>query len=185
MSMLENNNIKKFELSLENEDMKNKLKKEKEENKEKMVNESTNQNYFLNPYNNLSSLTGYNYGMFPYNSFFGLTNNSYFNKVFQTFERINFQIIQLCEIIRMIQMQLPTFKLLISMIKKVYIFFTKKYKLYLRAIKSCINYFNSLFKYDTSTLSKEEMKIHIEKLKKLLKVTFLSSICGIIIFKLC
>ena len=150
------------------------------ENNEQLINlnnENIKNNIPINnyPFNN------YNFGMFSpfntFNSFNGIyspffNNNisSFFDKLFMTFERANYQLYHLCEIIHMIDNQKQTLKYFYSLLKQIcntlikkYFFALDKLKLYLFNLKYIFNKNNSIFTID-------ELNNHIKILNFLIKV---------------
>ena len=100
------------------------------ENTENTINTSTNiNNDNLNnlPINNYPNYSFNNFGMYsPFNSFNGLytpffNNNvsSFFDKLFMTFERANYQMYHLCEVINMIENQKQTLKYVYFLLKQI------------------------------------------------------------------
>ena len=117
--------------------------------------ENDNNNYFNSNFNLFSP-----FGMAGMYMMGG--QNTFFDKLFMTLERANYQLFHLCEMIKLVQKQKPTLKffkaLLISAfkaIKEKYFSIIAKIKEYLKNLKNAFSLNND--KYD-----EEELKNHIK-----------------------
>ena len=134
------------------------------------------------PFNNYGGFYG---GMFPYNNMmmnpgFNDGNNTFFNKLFMTFERANYQMYHLCEMIKMIQNQLPTMKYFWSLIKRFYRYALVKYKQIIDALVSYIKYLRSSLSYSNQNFDTEMLHKQIKTINFLIKITFFTCIIGYI-----
>ena len=129
------------------------------------------------PYNSFNSM------MYPYNGMmmgpsFPGDSNTFFNKLFLTFERANYQMYHLCEMVQMIQQQLPTLKYFCSLIKKAYYYILKKMKEIVDDMIRYIRHVRESLSYSNENISEERMKQQIETINKLIKITLFISALG-------
>ena len=130
------------------------------------LNNTNIENEDNNIFNDNNNFFNSNYNLF---SPFGMAGmymlggqNTFFDKLFMTLERANYQLFHLCEMIKLVQKQKPTLKffkaLLISAfkaIKEKYFSIIAKIKEYLKNLKNAFSLNND--KYD-----EEELKKHIK-----------------------
>ena len=130
------------------------------------LNNTNIENEDNNIFNDNNNFFNSNYNLF---SPFGMAGmymlggqNTFFDKLFMTLERANYQLFHLCEMIKLVQKQKPTLKffkaLLISAfkaIKEKYFSIISKIKEYLKNLKNAFSLNND--KYD-----EEELKNHIK-----------------------
>ena len=147
------------------------------ENQDNTINTSinlTNENLNL-PMNNLPYNHNLNFGFYsPFNSFYPpfLNNNvnSFFDKLFMTFERTNYQMYHLCEVINMIENQKQTLKFFYSLLKQIYKSLLQKYYSALAKLKLFLYKFKDIFTRNNSNFTISELKYHIQILNFLIKV---------------
>lgn len=132
-----------------------------------------------------SPFNSYNSMMYPYNGMmmgpsFG-DNNTFFNKLFLTFERANYQMYHLCEMVKMIQQQLPTLKYFCSLIKQAYYYIIKKMKEIVDDMIRYIHHLKESLSYSNDNLPEERIKQQIETINKLIKITLFISALGYVL----
>jgi hypothetical protein len=157
------------------------------ENQDNTINTSinlTNENLNL-PMNNLPYNHNLNFGFYsPFNSFYPpfLNNNvnSFFDKLFMTFERTNYQMYHLCEVINMIENQKQTLKYVYFLLKQIYKTILQKYYSILENLKQYLFSLKDIFTKNNSLFTINELNNHIQILNFLIKVII--SLCIIKLF---
>jgi hypothetical protein len=123
----------------------------------------------------------------PFNSFNGLytpffNNNvsSFFDKLFMTFERANYQMYHLCEVINMIENQKQTLKYVYFLLKQIYKTILQKYYSILENLKQYLFSLKDIFTKNNSLFTINELSNHIKILNFLIKVII--SLCILKLF---
>ena len=159
-----NNNIN--DINLENNYMNNNFN-----------NGLNNNNYLLNNYLPFNMFSPFSNFMFQ-----GNENRAFFDKIFFTIERINYQIIHLIETINILKNQQPTIKYFFTFLKYSFKNFIKKYFIFIKKIKEYFFYLKKILNYNNNkNLNKEELENQINKINLLIKITIFSLIFFIIL----
>ena len=120
--------------------------------------ENDNNNYFnSNSYFNLFSPFGMA-GMYMMGG-----QNTFFDKLFMTLERANYQLYHLCEMIKLVQRQKPTLKFFKSIIISAFKAIKEKYFAIITTIKEYLkNLKKNIFSFNNDKYDEEELKNHIK-----------------------
>ena len=167
-----------------NKDDFNCLKKlEKKNNNIFKKNENNNDNDLLNDNNYFNNNINF-FSPFNMASMYMMGNqNTFFDKLFITLERANYQMYHLCEMIKLIKNQRPTisfFKLLIiSMFQAI----KQKYLEVINMIKDYFISLKNIFTFDNDNYNEEDLKNHIKIIDYAIKI-LLSILLMIISFEI-
>ena len=119
--------------------------------------ENDNNNYFnSNSYFNLFSPFGMA-GMYMMGG-----QNTFFDKLFMTLERANYQMYHLCEMIKLVQRQKPTLKFFKSILISAFKAIKEKYFSIITMIKEYLKNLKNIFSFNNDKYDEEELKNHIK-----------------------
>ena len=136
-----------------------------------------NNNYLLNNFLPLNMFSPFSNFMFQGNE----NRFVFFDKIFVTIERINYQIIHLIETINILKNQQPTIKYFFTFLKYSFKNLIKKYFIFFKKIKDYFLYLKKILNYNNKNLNKEELENQINKINLLIKITIFSLIFFLII----
>ena len=88
--------------------------------------------------------------------------NTFFDKLFMTLERANYQMYHLCETIKLIQKQKPTFKFFKTLIISAFEALKEKYYSILKEIKEYLKNIKNIFTFNNDKYNEEDLKSHIQ-----------------------
>ena len=114
-----------------------------------------NNNYFNSNYNLFSP-----FGMAGMYMMGG--QNTFFDKIFMTLERANYQMYHLCEMIKLVQRQKPTLKYFKSIILSAFKAIKEKYFSIIAKIKEYLKNLKNAFSLNNDKYDEEELKKHIK-----------------------
>ena len=114
-----------------------------------------NDNFFNSNYNFFSPLSMA--GMYMMNG-----QNTFFDKLFMTLERANYQIYHLCEMIKLIKNQKPTLKFFKLMIISAFKTLKEKYYQVIKIIKDYLIDLKNIFSFNNDKYNEEDLKHHIQ-----------------------
>ena len=146
-------------------------------NLEKNLNTVSDNNINYSPFNN-NDFFGYNNNLLFPNmpSLLMMNQNTFFDKLFMTLERANFQMYHLCEMIKTIKSQKQSFIFMKSLLISAFENIKIKYFECLEMIKNYLSDLKNIFTFDNEKYSEEELTNHIKFLDYIIK--FLSfTIC--------
>ena len=106
--------------------------------------------------------------------------NTFFDKLFMTLERANYQMYHLCEVINMIENQKQTLKYVYFLLKQIYKTILQKYYSILENLKQYLFSLKDIFTKNNSLFTINELNNHIQILNFLIKVII--SLCIIKLF---
>jgi len=114
-----------------------------------------NNNYFNSNYNLFSP-----FGMAGMYMFGG--QNTFFDKIFMTLERANYQMYHLCEMIKLIKNQKPTLKFFKAMIISAFKALKEKYYEIIKTLKEYFSNLKNVFTFNNDKYNEEDLKSHIQ-----------------------
>ena len=88
--------------------------------------------------------------------------NTFLDKLFMTLERANYQMYHLCETIKLIQKQKPTFKFFKTLIISAFEALKEKYYSILKEIKEYLKNIKNIFTFNNDKYNEEDLKSHIQ-----------------------
>ena len=88
--------------------------------------------------------------------------NTFFDKLFMTLERANYQLYHLCEMIKLVQRQKPTLKFFKSIIISAFKAIKEKYFAIITTIKEYLKNLKNIFSFNNDKYDEEELKTHIK-----------------------
>ena len=119
------------------------------------LNNTNIENEDNNIFNDNNNFFNSNYNLF---SPFGMAGmymlggqNTFFDKLFMTLERANYQLYHLCEMIKLVQRQKPTLKFFKSILISAF-----------KAIKEYLKNLKNIFSFNNDKYDEEELKNHIK-----------------------
>ena len=118
--------------------------------------------YFNNNYNFFSPLNMAS--MYMMNG-----QNTFFDKLFMTLERANYQMFHLCEMIKLIKNQKPTIKFFKSLIISAFKSIKQKYYEILQMIKEYFINLKNIFTFNNDKYNEEDLKSHIAFIDYIIK----------------
>ena len=140
-------------------------------------NDNDNNNNDTNDINNISN----NYLNSNFNLFspFGMAGmymmggqNTFFDKIFMTLERANYQMYHLCEMIKLIKNQKPTLKFFKAMIISAFNTLKQKYYEIIKTIKDYFINLKDIFSFNNDKYNEEDLKSHIKIIDYAIKFLF-------------
>ena len=134
-------------------------------NNNNIDNINDNNNYF-NSNNNFFSPFGIP-GMYMMGG-----QNTFFDKLFMTLERANYQMFHLCEMIKLIQKQKPTLKFFKSLIISAFKAIKEKYFEIIKSIKEYLNNLKNIFTFNNDKYNEEDLKNHIDIIDYAINILF-------------
>ena len=151
-------------------------------------NDNDNNNNDTNDINNINN----NYLNSNFNLFspFGMAGmymmggqNTFFDKIFMTLERANYQMYHLCEMIKLIKNQKPTLKFFKAMIISVFNTLKQKYYEIIKTIKDYFINLKDIFSFNNDKYNEEDLKSHIQIIDYAINF-LLGCLISIIIFQI-
>ena len=130
-------------------------------------NDNDNNNNDTNDINNINN----NYLNSNFNLFspFGMAGmymmggqNTFFDKIFMTLERANYQMYHLCEMIKLIKNQKPTLKFFKALLISAFNTLKQKYYEIIKTIKEYLINIKDIFSFNNDKFSEEDLKGHIK-----------------------
>ena len=124
-----------------------------------------------NDTNNTNDINNNNYLNSNFNLFspFGMAGmymmggqNTFFDKIFMTLERANYQMYHLCEMIKLIKNQKPTLKFFKAMIISAFNTLKQKYYEIIKTIKDYFINLKDIFSFNNDKYNEEDLKGHIK-----------------------
>ena len=88
--------------------------------------------------------------------------NTFFDKLFMTLEKANYQLYHLCEMIKLVQRQKPTLKFFKSIIISAFKAIKEKYFAIITTIKEYLKNLKNIFSFNNDKYDEEELKNHIQ-----------------------
>ena len=88
--------------------------------------------------------------------------NTFFDKLFMTLEKANYQLYHLCEMIKLVQRQKPTLKFFKSIIISAFKAIKEKYFAIITTIKEYLKNLKNIFSFNNDKYDEEELKTHIK-----------------------
>ena len=140
-------------------------------------NDNDNNNNDTNDINNINN----NYLNSNFNLFspFGMAGmymmggqNTFFDKIFMTLERANYQMYHLCEMIKLIKNQKPTLKFFKAMIISAFNTLKQKYYEIIKTIKDYFINLKDIFSFNNDKYNEEDLKGHIKIIDYAIKFLF-------------
>ena len=137
-------------------------------------NDNDNNNNDTNDINNINN----NYLNSNFNLFspFGMAGmymmggqNTFFDKIFMTLERANYQMYHLCEMIKLIKNQKPTLKFFKAMIISAFNTLKQKYYEIIKTIKDYFINLKDIFSFNNDKYNEEDLKRHIQIIDYIIK----------------
>ena len=98
--------------------------------------------------------------------------NSFFDKIFMTLERANYQMYHLCEMIKLIKNQKPTLKFFKAMIISAFNTLKQKYYEIIKTIKDYFINLKDIFSFNNDKYNEEDLKSHIKIIDYSIKFLF-------------
>ena len=95
--------------------------------------------------------------------------NTFFDKLFMTLERANYQMYHLCEMIKLINNQKPTLKFFKSMIISAFKALKEKYFEIIEKLKEYFKNLKNIFSFNNDKYNDEDLKCHIKILDYAIK----------------
>ena len=124
--------------------------------------DNNNNNYFNNNYNFFSPFNMA--GMYMMGG-----QNTFFDKIFMTLERANYQMYHLCEMIKLIKRQKPTLNFFKSLIISSFNAIKQKYYDIIQMIKNYFLNLKNIFTFNNDKFNEEDIKYHIKLIDYLIK----------------
>ena len=134
-----------------------------------------------NDTNNTNDINNNNYLNSNFNLFspFGMAGmymmggqNTFFDKIFMTLERANYQMYHLCEMIKLIKNQKPTLKFFKAMIISAFNTLKQKYYEIIKTIKDYFINLKDIFSFNNDKYNEEDLKSHIKIIDYAIKFLF-------------
>ena len=136
------------------------------ENLKSNIQTGINNNIDSNILNDNSNYFNSNYNLF---SPFGMASmymmggqNTFFDKIFITLERANYQMYHLCEMIKLIKNQKPTLKFFKAIIISAFKALKDQYYEIIKAIKEYFSNLRNVFSFNNDKYNEEDLKSHIQ-----------------------
>ena len=120
------------------------------------LNNINNNNYLNSNFNNIFSPFGMA-GMYMMGG-----QNTFFDKIFMTLERANYQMYHLCEMIKLIKNQKPTLKFFKTLLISAFNTLKQKYYEIIKTIKEYLINIKDIFSFNNDKFSEEDLKGHIK-----------------------
>ena len=98
--------------------------------------------------------------------------NTFFDKIFMTLERANYQMYHLCEMIKLIKNQKPTLKFFKAMIISAFNTLKQKYYEIIKTIKDYFINLKDIFSFNNDKYNEEDLKSHIKIIDYAIKFLF-------------
>ena len=98
--------------------------------------------------------------------------NTFFDKIFMTLERANYQMYHLCEMIKLIKNQKPTLKFFKAMIISAFNTLKQKYYEIIKTIKDYFINLKDIFSFNNDKYNEEDLKSHIQIIDYAIKFLF-------------
>ena len=98
--------------------------------------------------------------------------NTFFDKIFMTLERANYQMYHLCEMIKLIKNQKPTLKFFKAMIISAFNTLKQKYYEIIKTIKDYFINLKDIFSFNNDKYNEEDLKGHIKIIDYAIKFLF-------------
>ena len=98
--------------------------------------------------------------------------NSFFDKLFMTLERANYQMFHLCEMIKLIKNQKPTIIFFKSLIISSFKAIKQKYYEIIKTIKDYFINLKDIFSFNNDKYNEEDLKNHIKFIDYVIKFLF-------------
>ena len=98
--------------------------------------------------------------------------NTFFDKIFMTLERANYQMYHLCEMIKLIKNQKPTLKFFKAMIISAFNTLKQKYYEIIKTIKDYFINLKDIFSFNNDKYNEEDLKSHIKIIDYTIKFLF-------------
>ena len=152
----------------------NNIQIENNDNENNILND--NNNYFNNNYNIFSPLNMASMYMMG-------GQNTFFDKLFITLERANYQMFHLCEMIKLIKNQKPTIIFFKSLIISSFKAIKQKYYEIIQMIKDYFVNLKNIFTFYNDKYNEEDLKNHIKVIDYVIKI-LLSLLLLIITFQI-
>ena len=124
-----------------------------------------NNTYFNNNYNFFSPLNMASMYMMG-------GQNTFFDKLFMTLERANYQMFHLCEMIKLIKNQKPTIIFFKSLIISTFKAIKQKYYEIIQMIKEYFINLKNIFTFNNDKYNEEDLKNHIKIIDNIIKFLF-------------
>ena len=121
-----------------------------------------NNSYFNNNYNFFSPLNMASMYMIG-------GQNTFFDKLFMTLERANYQMFHLCEMIKLIKNQKPTIIFFKSLIISAFKAIKQKYYEIIQMIKEYFINLKNIFTFNNDKFNDEDLKNHIKIIDNIIK----------------
>ena len=96
--------------------------------------------------------------------------NTFFDKLFMTLERANYQMYHLCEMIKLIKKQKPTITFFKSLIISIFKTIKEKYIQIINMIKDYFIKLKNIFTFDNDKYIEEDLKNHIKIIDYIIKI---------------
>ena len=134
-----------------------------------------------NDTNDINNINNNNYLNSNFNLFspFGMAGmymmggqNTFFDKIFMTLERANYQMYHLCEMIKLIKNQKPTLKFFKAMIISAFNTLKQKYYEIIKTIKDYFINLKDIFSFNNDKYNEEDLKSHIKIIDYAIKFLF-------------
>ena len=130
------------------------------------LNNINNNNYLNSNFNNIFSPFGMA-GMYMMGG-----QNTFFDKIFMTLERANYQMYHLCEMIKLIKNQKQTLKFFKAMIISAFNTLKQKYYEIIKTIKDYFINLKDIFSFNNDKYNEEDLKSHIKIIDYAIKFLF-------------
>ena len=127
------------------------------------LNNINNNNYLNSNFNNIFSPFGMA-GMYMMGG-----QNTFFDKIFMTLERANYQMYHLCEMIKLIKNQKPTIIFFKSLIISAFKAIKQKYYEIIQMIKEYFINLKNIFTFNNDKYNEEDLKNHIKIIDNIIK----------------
>ena len=121
-----------------------------------------NNSYFNNNFNYFSPLNMASMYMMG-------GQNTFFDKLFMTLERANYQMFHLCEMIKLIKNQKPTIKFFKSLIISTFKAIKQKYYEIIKMIKEYLLNLKNIFTFNNDKYNEEDLNNHIKIIDYIIK----------------
>ena len=95
--------------------------------------------------------------------------NTFFDKLFMTLERANYQMFHLCEMIKLIKNQKPTIIFFKSLIISAFKAIKQKYYEIIQMIKEYFINLKNIFTFNNDKFNDEDLKSHIKIIDNIIK----------------
>ena len=143
------------------------------EQKNNKINITENENDILNNLNNNNNYFNNNFSPFsPFsmaNIYMSGSQNTFFDKLFLTLERANYQLYHLCEMIKLIKNQKTTIKFFKSLIISAFKSIKEKYYDIVNKLKEYFINLKNIFTFNNEKYNEEDLKYHIQIIENIIK----------------